>query len=575
MSAEELIVAWKTNDRFQTIKANETYKDLWNNANKEKFAHAVSELNEYIKRNPYPYLSIRIKMYEFLGKSIFGKILETDRNELKELMKEAILLKNQQLLSELYTLYAEKQSENFEDRLFYNSQAIEIQEKIGIRYFPSAYVRYYNLSRTYYMLEEYDKSINVGLKSLKLLREPSDNIHVFCLQSDILALSYYEMNKPDSGIYYSQNLKKAIDKYDPKEKKYFAAAKMYGKSFAPIWKGVSDGSIARGYMMQGKYDEAEDLLIANVESSTRYKQQDDLAKAGNLLAEIYWRKENYNHAIRLWKKAFDLASEKNYIKGKLNASENLFNAYKKTDQYDSATIYYDNYINLLQKHLNNLNESKVINVNNKLEHEKLKNIAEQSELTIRKQNFTRNIIIVSSVFLFTLIGFSYNRYRLKQNLKLARAEYKRKSVEEDSEKMKDEINKAKRQLNSFKEKLIENSHIIEKLLKQQRAPAVSMEQLQNSIILTDEDWKKFQQEFDTVYPMFLDYLYEKYPALSQAEIRYLCLVKLGLSDKEISAALGISPSSLRVTRHRLKQKLHLDKEISPAEFIRTIEEKFI
>src|SRR5690606_11419406 len=87
-----------------------------------------------------------------------------------------------------------------------------------------------------------------------------------------------------------------------------------------------------------------------------------------------------------------------------------------------------------------------------------------------------------------------------------------------------------------------------------------IEKLQNATILTDEDWIEFRKLFTRVHTTFFIQLQELFPNLTQAEIRYLTLSKLGLSINEKASMLGISPDSVRRTRQRLHKKVGLTEQ---------------
>jgi DNA-binding CsgD family transcriptional regulator len=76
-------------------------------------------------------------------------------------------------------------------------------------------------------------------------------------------------------------------------------------------------------------------------------------------------------------------------------------------------------------------------------------------------------------------------------------------------------------------------------------------------ILTDADWEKFKQYFNSVYPDFVLALKTKSPKLSSAELRLVMLAKMGLSTKESAAMLGISIDAVKKGRYRLRKKLNL------------------
>ncbi|TVQ74787.1 MAG: hypothetical protein EA363_01275 [Balneolaceae bacterium] len=54
----------------------------------------------------------------------------------------------------------------------------------------------------------------------------------------------------------------------------------------------------------------------------------------------------------------------------------------------------------------------------------------------------------------------------------------------------------------------------------------------------------------------------KFPGCHCTELRLCALLRLNLSSKEIASLLGISPSSVKIARYRLRKKLQLNTEES-------------
>ena len=95
-------------------------------------------------------------------------------------------------------------------------------------------------------------------------------------------------------------------------------------------------------------------------------------------------------------------------------------------------------------------------------------------------------------------------------------------------------------------------------------------QLQQSTILTEEDWQNFKILFEQVHSGFLTQLKEKYPQLSPAEIRFLSLAKLNFSRKEMSSALGVSTQSIHTNWYRIRKKLDLSEAYTVDKLIEAI-----
>jgi DNA-binding CsgD family transcriptional regulator len=72
------------------------------------------------------------------------------------------------------------------------------------------------------------------------------------------------------------------------------------------------------------------------------------------------------------------------------------------------------------------------------------------------------------------------------------------------------------------------------------------------------DDKTFEIQIDELQQDFYKSLKEAYPDLSTYDLRLCAYVKLGLSSKEIAQIQGVLPSSVNVSRSRLRKKLNLD-----------------
>ncbi len=82
--------------------------------------------------------------------------------------------------------------------------------------------------------------------------------------------------------------------------------------------------------------------------------------------------------------------------------------------------------------------------------------------------------------------------------------------------------------------------------------------LKNLKILTEDDWTRYKQIFQQVYPNYYGQIQYKYgDILSKAEIRMILLLKTTNSHETISSILGISKESVRVCIYRLRIKLNL------------------
>ena len=185
-----------------------------------------------------------------------------------------------------------------------------------------------------------------------------------------------------------------------------------------------------------------------------------------------------------------------------------------------------------------------------------------------KQKIIRNALI-AFILLSTLITILiYNRARLKRK-------HKEQQLVSEKQLAEAELINATTKLNEFTKSIIEKNELIEKVsveverlnkkyrrLQHQQSEAASpddnsLKLLQESVLLTDDDWKNFTQLFDKVHSGFLIRLKEEFPTLTPTEIRFVVLSKLKLNYKEMAAMLGVSTDAVRQARSRLKKKLNL------------------
>ena len=81
--------------------------------------------------------------------------------------------------------------------------------------------------------------------------------------------------------------------------------------------------------------------------------------------------------------------------------------------------------------------------------------------------------------------------------------------------------------------------------------------------LTDTDhWSEFIKNFNLLHSHYVDTIIKKHPDLTSNEVRLICFILSGLSNKEIAGIFSVEPESVKKARYRLKKKLNLTEEES-------------
>jgi DNA-binding CsgD family transcriptional regulator len=87
----------------------------------------------------------------------------------------------------------------------------------------------------------------------------------------------------------------------------------------------------------------------------------------------------------------------------------------------------------------------------------------------------------------------------------------------------------------------------------------------------DDDFEQFRRHFEALHPAFFQTLRQHSPQpLTVTDLRYCAYLRMGLATKEMANLLNIDPNSIRVAKHRLKQKIGLPKDADLEQFIQNI-----
>ncbi|MDD4991293.1 MAG: triple tyrosine motif-containing protein [Paludibacter sp.] len=122
----------------------------------------------------------------------------------------------------------------------------------------------------------------------------------------------------------------------------------------------------------------------------------------------------------------------------------------------------------------------------------------------------------------------------------------------------DNINKVSHEINSHSD-----SHaILSRLSKMERNIRENIE--------NDNNWKRFEENFDLVYENYLKRLGEMYPELNTSDKKLCAYLKMDLSSKDIAPLLNMSVRSVETNRYRLRKKMNLDRDTNLGEFLQRL-----
>lgn len=566
LSVDELIKAWSITDTSESRIVGNTILDIFAHPDKEKFLSIASGLK---KRSLEGRLRIRAYMYQFHGYNFF-EIKDTivTQTYCLRMLKEAAVLGNEQLLSEMYVVYGDICAP--EEEIYYLLKASEMQESNRVAK-QSMYAYYEKLSLlSYEYMLDYKRSARYAARSVSIYHEPDSNLHNYILLLDIAGDSYIKLNMADSAIYYYQMLRQKINKL-----KIFPTgpSSYLNVDFFKIWDKIAEGGVARAYILKGRFNIAYTLLLQNLQSSIDNGEWADVSLVQSALAQIDYARKDYSSAAKRYSMARQLASSSKRDILLSDALEGGAKAFAALGRYDSAYYYQKEYL-LLRTNLEARKyESKIEMAQAQVRYDGIQALVVQTRDEIARQKTLRNVILCG-VFLLGVIGLLlYNRNRLKYILRQTQLEKQHQLAESEAELARKNILYAQNQLAEVVNHISEKNKLIEGLENRlaENEKIDIQEVLRNFTIITGNDWLKFKDYFEKAYPNYWERLNQKLPKLTQSDERLLTLLKLQLGNKEIAAATGISAESVRVSIHRLRKKVEaIYQDISLEEFIATI-----
>lgn len=397
------------------------------------------------------------------------------------------------------------------------------------------------IGKAYYFFQDYALAGNYFKKAIVLPETPF-NTMVINDARNTLGLCYQQLNELDSSDYYFNEVMKTT----------FPEA--------TVWKRIATGNLGANMYLRKQYDKAIPLLETDFNGAVAENDYGCAAGASIILADIYRDKGRLDLA-----KAF-IGHAQHHIQ-KAEQPDRLRLLYPVMSKWYGATgdaerskQYVDSSVTAFNRYNEKFSALKVLRAQQKVDRQKeelqLASFALERQRKIAERNFLVLAVLILC-FITVLTYFIQRKRQLAKDIKLQAATQ--------------ELEIAALNLNRFTESILEKNKLIEQLQNRssEEDKAGIFQELQQSTILTEDDWQSFQLLFDKAYPGFIPRAKEKYPELSIGELRYFVLSRLNLSNKEMAAMLGVSPNAIQVMRHRIRKKLNLPDNTSLDEVIRS------
>jgi tetratricopeptide (TPR) repeat protein len=345
------------------------------------------------------------------------------------------------------------------------------------------------------------------------------------------------------------------------------------------------------YREKGNLVEAERHLIHSLTLAQQNKDQEHIAKNMENLAAIYISRGELARAESYLDEALLIARENHYKKWLRDIYKDYKDIYALRSEHGKAFQYAEKYEAIKDSIFSEEKAAQIANL--ELEYQ----TAEQRQALKLKENEILllqqqakldklfKIFLISGAILMLIIVyilFRNQRYRHKKNQEILERNQLLAEKELENARLKEiDLQQAldfkNKELTSYTVNFIRKNELIEELKDKILAlknttpePPRELNTLLNLVqqnTSIDKDWDDFKRTFENVHQNFFGNLLDRYPDLTQSELRLCALIYLNLSIKEMASLLGISPDSVKTARYRLRKKLGLDQDQGLVDFI--------
>ena len=390
--------------------------------------------------------------------------------------------------------------------------------------------------------EEYEGKMRYSKEALKAALR-MDNLFYKNLALCDIATGYYFLNRLDSALYYAQAA------YDA------AIADSLPSQLPHVYTDL--GSI---YAKMGENGKALEYIDKAIGLRSR---KDTLAILGLYAdkVDLFGKLGQYDSAYHYFRKA--VASPN--LATQADAYNHMSGAYYKMGRCNEAYSLLLRFTELADSVRKQRHTAEVIALQELYKHEQLsvENLYWRTQAAERQSNvYLMATLSLLSLWIASTIYFFYwrNRRRLvEQQHQLARQQeelhHQRQVTTENLQRMAEMEQKEARLKETFFRRL--NQRIVQEIEKG------------SNILLSDDDWEDIVQNADIIFDNFTRRLQQHYPALNKEDLRYCCMVKMQLSQLEMSQIMHLEKDSVKKRLKRIRmEKMKADSGVTLEELLR-------
>ncbi len=261
--------------------------------------------------------------------------------------------------------------------------------------------------------------------------------------------------------------------------------------------------------------------------------------------------------------------------------------FEATHRNDSAIVYMHRLVAAQDSfsHVENMALISRMKAQNDISNLKINMSLAETRAALERRKSLIIFILCTGMILLGLMAWAYYRRKVMSEKKLRESENERLSVNLQNERLQNEqfqnaIDSQGRELTSKALLVLNKNRMLSELLDKihefaeagtlPRPQAKILEKKIKEHLNSDHDWDDFTRHFEQMNPQFFQTLKERYPILTDKDLKLCAYIKLGFSGKQIAQMLSVLPESVNTTRYRLRRKMQLPPETSLEDLLRGI-----
>ena len=308
---------------------------------------------------------------------------------------------------------------------------------------------------------------------------------------------------------------------------------------------IISGNLGENQYLRGNYDAAIVLLEKDANMAIKREDFGLGSNALMLMADCYLAKGEPDKSWPFLEKGRDYA----YKSGQYHRLKTLYPILAKwyalqkdpalSARYTDSAMFVVDSLERIQMEVRVVPTDKLYEMNRL----QIESIDQENQI---KQ---RNMVVVGLFLLLIIVFLLFQLYRTRTKLKERR-------LEGENTQLQTDLTLARQRLNDFLESLTES--------------AADPASLNTATIITEEGWLNFKQLFEDSFPGYFNRVLKQYPELTKGEQRLMCLLRLEMSNKEMSIMLGVGINAVQQLQRRTRRKINIETSEELAQLAQTL-----